>query len=68
MDKYIDQKNWPAGLEASRLFALQAIKEMKYRNNVPRLMRAVEEAPTVTRVQKVIINAILAGEGMRVVR
>ena len=68
MDKYINQSNWPTELEASRLFALQALKDMKYRNNVPKLMRAVEAAPSVKRVQMIIINAILSGEGLRVVR
>ena len=68
MNKYIDQRNWPSDLEAARLFAFRAIKEMKYKNSVPKLMRAVEQAPTVAKIQKVVINAIFKGDGFGVIR
>ena len=66
MDKYINQANWPTTIESAKDFAKEALDEMKYRNNVPALTRAVENATSVKRVQMIVINSILSGEGLKV--
>lgn len=65
---FINQDNWPTDVDDARAFGLQALKYFRYRDQVPKLTAAVQRATTVQRIQHIIINAILSGEGYRVIK
>ena len=65
---YINKDNWPSDIEGAREFAREALECFKYRDEVPKLLKAVEQATCVARVQYIIVNAILSGEGNKVIK
>lgn len=68
INKYIDKKNWPNDLYDAKQFANQALSEFKFRKKIDKFAADVDAATTVHRVQFIIINAILSGDGFGVVK
>ena len=55
-------------LDEAKEFARRYIKEMKFQKKAEKLLRDLEKATNVARVQKLIIDIHLAGEGNGVVK
>lgn len=68
LEKYINQNNWPKGLEASKEFAHKAIKEWIFKDKQKKFHIEVENATSVAKVQQIICNTFLSGEGLSTIK
>lgn len=65
---YVNKDNWPSDLDHAKAFAMEALTTFKFQKKVPQFRAAVEKATTAARVQYIVINAILSGDGYGVVK
>jgi len=68
LEFYVNAKNWPKELEAAKEFARNAILTFQWKKKAPKFLAAIDNASTVKRVQQIVINPILSGEGIGVVK
>ena len=68
MDQYIDQNNWPDNLEDAKVFANDAVDNFKYKDKAPAFKRYIALSRSIEKLQFMIINAMLSGENMGVVK
>lgn len=68
LEQYADQTNWPTDLVEAKVFANAAVDHFKYKNKVPTFRREIESAATIKKLQFLIINAIVSGEGLGVLK
>lgn len=68
INKYINKNNWPNDLNDAKQFAKSALSEFKFRKKIDKFAKDVDAATTVHRVQFIIINAIMSGDGFGVIK
>ena len=68
LEKYVSAKNWPKELDAAKDFGKEAVSHFKFKEKIPKFNAAIDSAPTVAKVQSIVINAILSGEGKGVLK
>lgn len=68
MEHYIDGRNWPQDLEGAKAFANEAVDNFKYKEKIPAFKRDIESARSVEKLQYMIVNAIMSGEGLGVMK
>lgn len=68
MEQYIDQTNWPTDLAEAKVFANQAVDNFKFKEKIPAFKRDIEKAQSVDKLQFMIVNAIMSGEGLGVMK
>ena len=65
---YVSEVNWPNELEPARDFARQAVSEWKWKDKSEKILREIEKAGTIKRLQQLVIYPILSGEGIGVIK
>ena len=68
LETIISKLNLAKTLDEAKDLARQYIKEMKFQKKAEKLLRDLEKATNVARVQKLIIDIHLSGEGNGVVK
>lgn len=68
LEKYVDAKNWPSDLEQAKAFGKQAVSHFKFKDKIPKFKMAINKANSVAKVQFIVINAIMSGEGKAVIK
>ena len=68
LEYYVNKDNWPTDLEEAREFARQAISEWKFKDKVEKHLRNVERATSVERLQQLIVQTMLSGEGLGTIK
>ena len=67
LEKFVDSKNWPKDLAAAKEFGKEATAQFKFKDKIEKFNNEIDKATTVAKVQSVVINAIMAGEGNKVI-
>ena len=63
-DHFVAAENWPDTVAEARIFAHKAIDTFKFERKKAEFRRLVDKFNTVERIQRLIINALLSGEGL----
>ncbi len=65
---YMSGANWPIELEAAKEFAREAVSTFKFKEKIPKFNRQIDQITRIDKLQSLIINALLSGEGNSVIR
>ena len=68
IEYYVDAKNWPKDLDGAKAFAKQAWGKFKWKKKAAKFKDEIDRATTVARVQSLVINPLLSGEGNSVIK
>ena len=66
MEYYINASNWPTSLDDAKAFAREAVDNFKYKSKQEQFYRDIDSAVSVKKLQFMIVNAMLSGEGLSV--
>lgn len=68
LGQYINKDNWPKDLPSAKVFANEAVQNFKFKQKIPAFQRDIAKAPSVEKLQFMVVNALMSGEGLSVVR
>ena len=68
LEFYANKKNWPLDLEEARKFAQEAIHQWNWPEKAPKFLALIDQAPTIKRMQELVLYPMLSGEGAAVIR
>lgn len=66
--KYVNAAGWPKDLEGAKQYGHEAITKWDFTEKAAKYHRLVDAADTVSKVQRIVINTLLSGEGLGVVK
>lgn len=68
LEYYANKDNWPSDLEKAKEFAKGALKKWKWKEKAPKFISKIENASSVSKVQELVLNTMLSGEGLGVTK
>jgi len=68
LEQFVNGKNWPTAPDEARVFAKQATSKFKFKEKIPKFNAQLDKMTTVAKMQQLVINAIMAGEGKGVLK